>query len=520
MEPAPPTNTTLQETIDQARDQAREQLTAAWQLYVAKIEEQLRSGWDQQLGQIVEERFAEMRGQAQARMEQVAAERVAAREEALGSQWRERLAAAETVAEEKLRAKTSEIETARQEQVRAMQESYRQQVEAIENGHRAEIARVERAWQDRAEAEAARLAAQQRSRAVAEVEERLRAEMQAKIDTQIQPALAGRLEEMRERERRDASRRLSEQLNQAVRRLRQAGIREEWNSALIDAAAKFGQRAALFSLQGDYLHLEASSDGVSSPDIRLTEAAALQEAVRAKEPVVAARTVREISLMLAQAFETSKGDRVYAFPLVSGQKVAALLYVEGPANGVDMNALETLAAVAASVQEARLAMTAPAPATRVVAAPAAPVAEGLVAIQAAASPAAARIRTGPPGALSPGVTQAAAAVATALARPAARPSWSELPAEEQDLHLRAQRFARVQVAEMRLYKSQAVKQGRQDKNLYRALKEDIDRGREAFRRQFVGNYGSMVDYFHVELVRTLANDDAALLGTEYPGPLI
>jgi hypothetical protein len=29
----------------------------------------------------------------------------------------------------------------------------------------------------------------------------------------------------------------------------------------------------------------------------------------------------------------------------------------------------------------------------------------------------------------------------------------------------------------------------------------------------------MVDYFHIEAVRTLANDDESLLGPEYPGPL-
>jgi hypothetical protein len=30
----------------------------------------------------------------------------------------------------------------------------------------------------------------------------------------------------------------------------------------------------------------------------------------------------------------------------------------------------------------------------------------------------------------------------------------------------------------------------------------------------------MVDYLHPELVRTLANDDVELLGSDYPGPLV
>ena len=31
---------------------------------------------------------------------------------------------------------------------------------------------------------------------------------------------------------------------------------------------------------------------------------------------------------------------------------------------------------------------------------------------------------------------------------------------------------------------------------------------------------TMVDYLHLELVRSLANDDAILLGPNYPGPLV
>jgi hypothetical protein len=73
---------------------------------------------------------------------------------------------------------------------------------------------------------------------------------------------------------------------------------------------------------------------------------------------------------------------------------------------------------------------------------------------------------------------------------------------------------------MRLYKSQAVRSGRLNRNLYATLKDDIDAGREAFRRQFLAGSSSMVDYFHQELVRALANDDAALLGPDYPGTLV
>jgi hypothetical protein len=99
-------------------------------------------------------------------------------------------------------------------------------------------------------------------------------------------------------------------------------------------------------------------------------------------------------------------------------------------------------------------------------------------------------------------------------------SWFSLSKEEQERHLRAQRFARVQVAEMRLYKSQAVKTGRIERDLYGALREDVDRARDAFRQDFLTASPTMVDYIHLELLRTLANDDVELLGPTYPGPLV
>ena len=78
----------------------------------------------------------------------------------------------------------------------------------------------------------------------------------------------------------------------------------------------------------------------------------------------------------------------------------------------------------------------------------------------------------------------------------------------------------VKVAEIRLYKSAAVRSGRNEHNLYEALRVEIDSGRQAYREQFLALSPTMLDYFHVELVRTLANDDPTLLGPEYPGSLV
>jgi hypothetical protein len=92
--------------------------------------------------------------------------------------------------------------------------------------------------------------------------------------------------------------------------------------------------------------------------------------------------------------------------------------------------------------------------------------------------------------------------------------------EEQRVHLRAQRFARVEAAAMRLQEGTAVQAGRLRRNLYEALRGRIDAARELFRKDFFANCPSMVDYLHLELVHTLANDDAELLGKDYPGPMV
>ena len=99
-------------------------------------------------------------------------------------------------------------------------------------------------------------------------------------------------------------------------------------------------------------------------------------------------------------------------------------------------------------------------------------------------------------------------------------AWESLPPDEQRIHLRAQRFARVQVAELRLYEADGVQAGRTSRDLYEALRDRIDAARESFRGRFFSSCSSMIDYLHLELLRTLANDDQNLLGPDYPGPLV
>ena len=93
----------------------------------------------------------------------------------------------------------------------------------------------------------------------------------------------------------------------------------------------------------------------------------------------------------------------------------------------------------------------------------------------------------------------------------------EVSEEERPVHDRARRFARLLVSEIKLYNEQKVNEGRNARDLYSRLREDIDRSREMYDKRFAEQVGSRYDYFHHELVNTLADGDPSRLGDGYPG---
>jgi hypothetical protein len=306
------------------------------------------------------------------------------------------------------------------------------------------------------------------------------ADVRAVLAPQIEQMVEHRVSQEAERLRRGAV----SALNQAIRRLKVFENELQWCTALVDASLAYCEQAALFLVSGPTFKIlgerrrgqEASRE--LPGELALESAPALASAVESGDVVVTIRSSGELSVALVDFFGSDPAQKVYLFPLSTRQKVVAVLYADGGATGVDHNGLELLTTLAAMSLEIHLLDSERRPSNMVTIPPPKP--EG------------------------PGSTTV---------------SWSSLSKEDQELHLRAQRFARVKVAEMRLYKSQAVKSGRSSQSLYSLLRTEIDAGREAFREQFLAASPTMVDYFHVELLRTLANEDAALLGADYPGPL-
>ena len=92
--------------------------------------------------------------------------------------------------------------------------------------------------------------------------------------------------------------------------------------------------------------------------------------------------------------------------------------------------------------------------------------------------------------------------------------------EERRLHNDARRFARLLISEIKLYNEQKVAEGRAEHDLYDRLKEYIDRSREMYDKRVKGEVANRYDYFHSELVNTLAEGDVSKLGANYPGATV
>jgi hypothetical protein len=80
-------------------------------------------------------------------------------------------------------------------------------------------------------------------------------------------------------------------------------------------------------------------------------------------------------------------------------------------------------------------------------------------------------------------------------------------------HEEARRFARLLISEIKLYNERAVLEGREGGNLYRRLKEDIDRSRQMYNERIPPDVRSSTDFFQEELVRILADGRPEALGS-------
>jgi hypothetical protein len=274
----------------------------------------------------------------------------------------------------------------------------------------------------------------------------------------------------------ESRRELARELNQGVRSLRQAPDARTWKETLMDCVARLSRRSVLIRREGDTLRPESARAWGLPPPFPASDAPAIVQAIDSGETMVTARVPGELSAAIA-GFGGSDSRRIYVFPVPAA--VPAALAVDDPR---DVDAIELLTVAAAMALEG--------------------------------------IRRQPGSLIQAQPRAEMQAETNAGPGAAARRSstWEELPRAEREWHLKAQRFARVRVAEWNLRETALVAAGVNSGRLYSALQPHIDAARAQYRIQFM-DQPSMADYLHVEILRTLLGEKEERFGDDYPGPL-
>lgn len=264
--------------------------------------------------------------------------------------------------------------------------------------------------------------------------------------------------------------------------------------SLLDGSAQFTQRVVLFVVKAGNLTswqsrgFDGDTKGVNISGTSGLAGRALQD----KEPVSAAAAEFDSGFISAHGNPFDGNCTLH--PLVVRDKVAAVLYTDA---GTEMDGLSDQSAVRILVRSASswLEILALRKAGGGAAEASAP--EPMAAAAAAPAPAPVVAAPEPP----PPPPPAAAPAADAGLSP-----------EDQEVHKKAKRFAKLLVDEIKLYNQAKVTEGRQNKDLYSRLKEDIDKSRATYEKRYGATVAASAGYFNAEVIRILADNDASVLG--------
>ena len=346
-------------------------------------------------------------------------------------------------------------------------------------------------------------------------------------------------------------------LARAVAEIHAGSSQKEILRALLDVSARYASRAALFVVKG------SKASGWQARGFSHTDGFkdyALDAACPAVVHAITERTACEagsdqFDQKFLEQFQAPGGD-ARLFPLILKDKVAALVYADAGTSGeaFDSGALEVLVSTASAWLEvnalrkqAQKEPATPAPQSHnnaeAVASPpfndpfaahapafskaAAAGADGHSSSTEVQSSSTAEIMGTAQNAATEVQSAATMAPAAAVSDPIpAAPmhvesSATETPAagavssEDQEVHRKAQRFARLLVDEIKLYNQAKVSEGRKKKDLYDRLKDAIEKSRATYQKRYGNTVAASGNYFQHEVVRSLAEDDATVLGPNF-----
>lgn len=292
----------------------------------------------------------------------------------------------------------------------------------------------------------------------------------------------------------------SDILNATISSIQEATAQADILKALLEGVSKFAARSALFVVRGTML-VGWQGRGFTDDTIRglnLDGSKGLAARAIDRRGRVSAGAIEFDPVFTAKQGIPADGNAT-VFPLVVKDKVAALLYCDsGTTAGhhSDYSAIEVLTRFTclwleqAAVRKHISGAEPGAPAT------------------AAAS-------AGP--STMPSYAAAAPARAPSTTTAVAEPAIDNLPPEEQDLHKKARRFAKLLVDEIKLYNQGKVAEGKQNREVYKLLREDIEKSRATYDKRYGSSPVASAKYFDVEVVRILADNDRSLMGSDFPG---
>jgi len=282
-------------------------------------------------------------------------------------------------------------------------------------------------------------------------------------------------------------------LNAAVATIYDSNAQTEILRALLDGLSQFTARAALFVIKSGNLAAWQSrgfADEASIKGLTMSGSEGLAgRAVADKEPVSAAAV--EFSGAFIQTHGNPHDGNASVHPLIVRDKVAAVIYTDAGLDGVsDQSAVRVIVRAASSWLEiiALRKTSGAAPSETAEVAPPPPVAAAL-----------------PP---PPPPSSTAKTADTSL---------DGLSLEDQEIHKKAKRFAKLLVDEIKLYNPAKVSEGKSAKNIYGVLREDIEKSRGTYDKRYGSTAAAAAGYFNQELVRQLADGDTSNLGPEFHG---
>jgi len=289
--------------------------------------------------------------------------------------------------------------------------------------------------------------------------------------------------------------------------------------ALLDNTASYAGRSAVLVVKGDRLagwrgrgFSEVGLTGLRGLNLAADGDAGWRDSLSNDGPLK-----KEVADGFARNFGPSSEGSAYLIPLSVRDRPVAVLYADSGADAPALRVLTRTAGIRLEMLSGGGAVArpaAPAPKPAAVAAPAPAPAPAPATAPVAAETAA-------PAAAAPSAPAPAPAAAPAPApRKAAGPDLTNVPPEEQDAHKKAFRFAKLLVDELMLYNKDKVAQGKQNKDVYALLQEDIDKSRLAYEKKFAATPAAKVDYFHQQMVQQIGDGNPAAIGNGYPGPLV